>query len=76
MEKLIIDRIENGFAVIEKEDLNHVTIDASVFDFSVNEGDVLLFDGERYFKDETEKDERRQRLLLMQKKLKEKSKNK
>ncbi len=76
MEKLIVDRIENGFAVIEKEDLSHINIDISDFGFSVNEGDVLLFDGEKYIKDETEKDARKRKLLLMQKKLKEKSKNK
>ena len=76
MEKLIVDRIENGFAVIEKEDLSHINIDVSDFAFSVNEGDVLLFDGEKYIKDETEKEARKRKLLLMQKKLKEKSKNK
>ncbi len=76
MGKLIIDRIENGFAVIEKEDLSHITVAVSAFGFSVKEGDVLLFDGERYTIDEKEKGERRQKVLLMQKKLKEKSKNK
>ena len=76
MEKLIIDRIEDGVAVIEKEDLSRVSVDVSEFDFSVGEGDVLLFDGEKYIKDEAEKINRKRNLLLMQEKLKEKSKNK
>ncbi len=76
MEKLIIDRIEENFAVAEKEDFSHISLPVSCFGFSVNEGDVILFDGEKYKKDETEKEDRREKLLLMQKKLKEKSENK
>lgn len=76
MEKLIIDRIEGGFVILEKEDFSHISLAPSSFDFPVSEGDILLFDGEKYTKSETEKDERKQKLLLMQKKLKEKSKNK
>ncbi|MBQ3136018.1 MAG: DUF3006 domain-containing protein [Clostridia bacterium] len=76
MEKLIVDRIEEGYAVVEKEDLSHITLPVSQFTFPVAEGDILLFDGEKYMKSETEKDERKQKLLLIQQKLKEKSKNK
>ncbi len=76
MEKLIVDRIVEGYAVAEKEDLSHITLPVSQFAFSVAEGDILLFDGEKYIKDEKVEDERRNKLLLMQKKLKEKSKNK
>ncbi|MBR6568302.1 MAG: DUF3006 domain-containing protein [Clostridia bacterium] len=76
MERLIVDRISEGIAVIEKEDLSRITVNASEFGFTVNEGDVLLFDGKKYIKDEAEKDERKLKLLLMQEKLKEKSKNK
>ena len=76
MEKLIIDRIEDGVAVIEKEDFTRISVDVSEFDFSVSEGDVLLFDGDKYIKDEAEKINRKRNLLLMQEKLKEKSKNK
>ena len=76
MEKLIADRTEKGFVILEKEDLTHISVPVSDFEFSVSEGDILLFDGEKYIKDDTERDERRLKLLLMQKKLKEKSKNK
>ncbi len=76
MERLIADRVEEGFVILEKEDLSHISLPLSSFDFPVSEGDVLLFDGEKYTKDKNEKAERRNKLLLMQKKLKEKSKNK
>lgn len=76
MEKLIAERIEGDLVLLEKEDLSHISVSLSSFVFSVNEGDVLLFDGEKYIKDDKGKDKRRQKLLLMQKKLKEKSKNK
>ncbi len=76
MEKLIADRVEEGFVILEKEDMSHISLPLSTFDFPVKEGDVLLFDGEKYINDAGERDERRQRLLMMQKKLKEKSKNK
>ena len=75
MEKLIVDRIEEGYAVLEKEDLSHVNVFADALGFSVTEGDILIFDGEKYSKDPDEKDARRQKLLMMQKKLKEKRKN-
>ncbi|MBQ7118525.1 MAG: DUF3006 domain-containing protein [Clostridia bacterium] len=76
MEKLIVDRIEDGFAVAEKEDLSHIRLPESDFTFDLSEGDILLFDGEKYIKSDTEKDEKKQKLLLLQEKLKEKSKNK
>ena len=76
MEKLIVDRIEDGFVVAEREDLSHIRLPVSDFAFDLSEGDILLFDGEKYIKLDTEKDEKKQKLLLLQEKLKEKSKNK
>ena len=76
MERLIVDRIEEGFVILDKEDLCHISLSLLSFGFSVNEGDVLLFDGEKYAKDDKERDKRRQKLLSIQQKLKEKSKNK
>ena len=74
MERLTVDRTEEGIAVLEKEDMSHISLPLSAFDFAVKEGDILLFDGEKYIKDQETADKRRQKLLLMQKKLKEKSK--
>lgn len=76
MEKIIVDRIEEGFVILEKEDLSHISLPLSSFVFSVEEGDVLLYDGEKYIKDDKEREERRQKFLSIQQKLKEKSKNK
>lgn len=76
MERLIAERTEGEFILLEKEDLSHIKLPLASFGFPVSEGDVLLFDGEKYTRDDKEKDERRNKLLLMQKKLMEKSKNK
>lgn len=76
MERLIVDRIDEGFVILEKEDLSRISLSLLSFGFSVKEGDLLLFDGEKYAKDDKERDERRQKLLSIQQKLKEKSKNK
>ncbi len=76
MERLIVDRIEEGFAVLEKEDMSHMTLTLASLDIPLYEGDILLFDGKKYIKDVQEKQARKDKLLLMQQKLKEKSKNK
>lgn len=75
MEKLIVDRIEDGIAVLEKDDLSHISVSVESFEFSLKEGDILLFDGDKYiiYKDET--DEKKKKLLLMQQKLKDRKNN-
>ena len=73
MKKMIVDRIEETLVVLEKEDLSHISVSVSEFDFPVSEGDILLFDGEKYIKCDDERDEKKRKILLMQQKLKEKS---
>lgn len=75
MEKLIVDRIVGGILVLEKEDLSHIEVKSETVPFSVSEGDVLLFDGEKYIKDIDNETVRRKRILEMQEKLKKKSNN-
>ncbi|MGN0487296.1 MAG: DUF3006 domain-containing protein [Acutalibacteraceae bacterium] len=74
MEKLIVERIEDGLAVLEKEDLSHETVELSLLPTEVKEGSVLTFDGAEYRLDEREEEDRRRRILEKQKRLKEKSK--
>ena len=76
MEKLIVDRIEEGVTILEKEDLSHIALPTADFQFPLSEGDILLYDGVDYIKDEAEKATVKNKMLLMQQKLKEKSKNK
>ncbi len=74
MEKLIVDRIAEGIAVLEKEDKSHIEVPLEKFSFSVKEGSVLLFDGEKFLRDESEEAERRRRILALQSKLKQNGK--
>lgn len=70
MEKLIVDRIAEGTAVLEKEDRSHMEVSVSDIGFEVKEGSVLLFDGAKYTADCTGESERRKKLFAMQEMLK------
>ncbi len=74
MEKLIVDRIIGTIAVLEKEDKNHIELSLKDLSFSIKEGSVLLFDGEKYYLDSEEEKERRSRIFSLQEKLKNKNK--
>ena len=74
MEKLIVDRIEEGIAVLEKEDGAYVKMQISDFDFCIREGSILTFDGEKYSLRKDEDEERRSRILALQRKLSQKGK--
>lgn len=67
MERYTVDRIEDGIVVLEKEDLTHMEISASAFDFEVKEGNVLLFENGRFTVDEAYESERRRRIFSKQK---------
>ncbi len=67
MERYTVDRIEDGIVVLEKEDLTHMEISASAFDFGVKEGNVLLFENGRFTVDEAYESERRRRIFSKQK---------
>ena len=66
MEKLIVDRIENGIAVLEKEDLSHTEISLNEIGFEVKEGDVLLFENGIYTVDTAYEEERRRNIFQKQ----------
>lgn len=74
MEKLIVDRIVGTIAVLEKEDKSHIELSLKELSFSIKEGSVLLFDGEKYYLDSEEEKERRSRIFSLQEKLKNKNK--
>lgn len=69
MEKLIVDRIENGIAVLEKEDLSYAEIAVSELPVEIKEGCVILFDGCKYSISPSEEDERRRRIMEKQRKI-------
>ena len=68
--KLIVDRIEDGVAVCEKEDLTRVEVSASDLPENCREGSVLqvLEDGKIILDTETE-NERRKKLFNLTKML-------
>lgn len=74
MEKLICDRVEDGIAVLEKGNGKYIYVNINELDFTVSEGDVLIFDGEKYIPDTAEKQNRKAKMLLLQKKLADKNK--
>ena len=67
MEKYIVDRIENGIVVLEKEDLTHIEISLVNLGFEVKEGNILLLDNGKYTIDEAAEDERRRKIYNKQK---------
>ena len=72
--KLTVDRIVEGIAVLEKEDMTHTEVDASLLPDGVREGTVLSFDGKSYTVDLTEEEVRRHRILEKQRMLFKKNK--
>lgn len=58
---LIVDRIENGFAVCEQDDGSFVDLPLECCAGTVREGDVLVRSGEGYHVDEAETAKRRDR---------------
>ena len=67
--KLSVDRIVEGIAVLEKEDLSRIEIPLSALPSDLKEGTVLLYDGEKYTVDADEEALRRQRILEKQRML-------
>lgn len=64
--KYIIDRIENGFAVCETEEMKIVNISLDILPEEVKEGSVLLFEDGKYVLLAEEEKERRDRILSLQ----------
>ena len=64
--KLTVDRIEEGFAVLEKYDLTHENIPLSLLPYGIKEGSVLSFDGETYALDPDAEAEARARIIRKQ----------
>ena len=64
--KYIIDRIENGFAVCETEEMKIVNIPLDILPEELKEGSVLLFEEGKYVLLAEEEKERRDRILSLQ----------
>lgn len=64
--KYIVDRIEEGIAILEKEDLSHVEISLTDLPDGISEGSVLIFDGNSYISDENEEAQRKNQIYEKQ----------
>ena len=67
MERYIVDRVEDGIAVLEKEDLTHIEIIVSEIGYEVKEGNALLFESGKLTLDEAYEAERRRKIFEKQK---------
>lgn len=66
MEKYTVDRVEDGIVTLEKSDITHVDYKGSDFSFPVKEGNILIFDGEKFQLDAAEEEAARKRILEKQ----------
>lgn len=64
--KLTVDRIEEGFAVLEKEDMSHENVPLTLLPPGTKEGSVLAFDGTAYTLDPDAEAEARARIIAKQ----------
>lgn len=68
--KLIVDRIENDVAVLEKDDLSHININLSDLPEGTKEGSVIILNADGSYKlDLDEEEARKKKMLELQKKL-------
>ena len=65
--KLIVDRITENIAVLEKEDLTHVEVEMSALPQGTKEGSVLRYEDGRYLLDPVFEEERRKQVLAKHK---------
>ncbi len=66
MMRLTVDRIVEGLAVLEKEDMTHIEVPVSALPSGVKEGNILVFDGEIYHIDADAEAVARERIINKQ----------
>lgn len=64
--KLIVERIYNNLAILEKDDLTHIEIELKLLPAGLKEGSVLSFDGTDYYLDTEAEEEARLRIINKQ----------
>lgn len=67
MERYIVDRVEEGVIVLERDDMTYLELKESDIPFSVCEGNVLIFESGKFTLDENEEKVRRKRIFEKQK---------
>lgn len=64
--RLTVDRIVEGIAVLEKDDLSHTEVSVYLLPDGTKEGSVLAFDGNTYTLDADAEAEARARIINKQ----------
>lgn len=65
--KYAVDRIENNIVILENINNKEIReVNIKKIGFNINEGDILVFKNNRYYKDDKEK---KNRISLLQEKL-------
>ncbi|MBE6784977.1 MAG: DUF3006 domain-containing protein [Ruminococcaceae bacterium] len=64
--KLTVERISDGIAVLEKEDMTHLEVSINSLPDGVKEGNVLIFDGTSYSIDPEAEARARERIISKQ----------
>lgn len=64
--KLTVERIVEGVAVLEKEDLSHIEVEISLLPEGIREGNVLIYDGSAYSLYKEAEKEQRTRIINKQ----------
>ena len=64
--KLTVERITEGIAVLEKEDMSHIEVPVSALPEGVREGNMLDFNGETYTVDSFAENAARERIIAKQ----------
>ena len=72
--KLTVDRIVEGIAVLEKEDMSHIEVSVEKLPLGVKEGNILAFDGNNYYIDSDAESTVRDRIINKQRSIFKKSK--
>ena len=66
MEYLSVDRISQGIAVCEKEDMSLIEIPLCSLPNDVKEGSILSFENGVYKIDKAEEEKRKKRIMMLQ----------
>ena len=64
--KLIVDRITENIAVLEKDDLSYIELDVSLLPKGTKEGSVIMYENGVYTIDDADEEERRKRIFAKQ----------
>lgn len=64
--RLTVDRITEGIAVLEKEDMTHIEVSVELLPHGIEEGNILNFDGVSYSMDSEAERAARERIISKQ----------